>query len=185
MEHILANFTTTDFVAIGIGLLLLFFGRKLYWLALGGVGFFLGLWVAGQIFPNNSTGLELGLAFLVGIGFAFLTVLAQQMAVGFGGFILGGAAGLWLASLLAPIFQFTHEMWVWLIAAVGAVAGVSMAAALFNLTLVALSALIGAALIASRSHLEPPQDTWLLLVLAAVGLMAQGSNSKKKKDDDD
>lgn len=188
MQDILSQFSTTDFLAFGLGLLLLFRGRKLYWLALGGAGFFLGLWVAGQLFPNTTTGFELGLAFLLGIGGAFLAVLAQRMAVNISGFVLGGAGGLWLAYLLAPILQFPHEIWVWIVAAIGAVAGVYLASALFDVALTVLTALLGAALIASRSQLVAPQDSWLFLVLALVGLVAQssgGSSRRQRRDDDD
>lgn len=187
MQDFLSQYTTIDFVAVGLGLLLLFRGRKLYWLALGGAGFFLGLSVAGRLFPDTTTGLELGLGFLFGIGGAFLAVLAQRMAINIGGFVLGGAGGLWLAYLLAPVLHFPNEIWVWIVAAVGAVAGVYLASALFDVAVLTLTTLIGAALIASRSHLAPPQDVWLLLVLALVGLIAQssGGGSRKRHDDDD
>jgi hypothetical protein len=187
LQDFFAAYTTTDLFATGLGLLLLFRGRKLYWLALGGAGFFLGLGVAGRLFPTTTTGLELEFAFLLGIAGAFLAVLAQRMAVNIGGFVLGGAGGLWCAHLLSPMFKFPHEISVWILAAVGAVAGVYLASALFEVALVTLTTLIGAALIASRCPLEPPQDSWLLLVLALVGLLAQSSSggSKKRNDDDD
>jgi len=187
LQDFLSHYTTTDLLATGLGLLLLFRGRKIYWLALGGAGFFLGLWMAARLLPNTTTGLELGLAFLLGIGGAFLAVLAQRMAVNLGGFVLGGAAGLWLAHLLSPTLQFSHEIIVWILAAVGAVAGVYLASALFEVALVTLTTFIGAALIASRSPLAPPEDSWLLLVLALVGLLAQssGGSSRTRNDDDD
>jgi hypothetical protein len=185
MQHILEHFTTTDLLAMGLGLLLVFAGRRLYWLALGGVGFYIGLALAARLFPGNTNGMELGLAFLLAIAGAVLAILAQRMAVGLGGFLLGGVGGLWLASFLAPILNIQHEMWVWLFAALGAVIGVSVAAALFDAALVLISALAGAALIASRSHLVSPQDHWLFLVLAALGLIAQSTGGTKERDRDD
>ena len=184
MQH-LEHLTTTDFLAIGLGLLLVFAGRRLYWLALGGVGFLIGLTLATHLFPGTTTGVELGLAFLLAIAGAVLAILAQRMAVGLGGFLLGGVGGLWLASFLAPFLNIQHEMWVWLFAAIGAVLGISVAAALFDAALVLLSALAGAALIATRSQLEAPQDHWLFLVMAALGLIAQSTGGKKKDRDED
>ena len=83
MEQILAmttlgRMTATDLFAIGLGIALLAMGRRLYWLALGGVGFFAGLWLAGRFLHLPSSGLELGLGFLLFAGRSFVTDPARE-----------------------------------------------------------------------------------------------------------
>lgn len=185
MERILSLFTATDILALALGVALLTFGRRLYWLALGGIGFFFGLWLGSVVLPESSGALELGLAFLAGIFGAFLAIQAQKMAVALGGFALGAFSGFWLASeILAPALRFDSQLWIWLIAAVAAVLGVTFASVLFEASLIFVSSFVGALLVASRSHLGSPQETWFFLLLICLGVMTQ-SRGEEKKDDDD
>lgn len=184
MERILSLFTATDLLAIVLGVALLTFGRRLYWLALGGIGFFLGLWLGSFLVPGSNGGFELGLAFLIGILGAWLAVLAQKLAVAVGGFALGGFMGFWLASeVLAPTLRFDSQLWIWLLAALAAVLGITFASVLFEASLIFVSSFVGALLVASRSHLGSPQETWFFLLLLCLGVMTQSRG--KEKDDDD
>ncbi len=182
MSHLLASYTATHLFAAALGAALLVRGRKLYWLALGGVGFFLGLWLASRFLDLRSTGLQLGIAFLIGILGAYLTTAAQRLAVALGGFVVGGALAYWVALWLARSLEWQSGPW-WLITTLlGAMLGSFFAAILFEASLVALTSLLGALLIARASLLGPPHESWLFLVLLCVGMLAQSGEKKDRRE---
>lgn len=181
MDDLFASYTATHLFAIVLGAALLVRGRKLYWLALGGVGFFLGLWLAGRFLDLRSTGLELGIGFLLGILGAYLTTAAQRLAVALGGFAVGGALTYWAAVWLARSLEWQSGPWWLVVTLLGAIVGSVFAAALFEASLVALTALLGALLIAKASLLGPPHDSWLFLVLLCIGMLAQSGEKKERR----
>jgi hypothetical protein len=180
MPEVLARLDTTDLLAIALGAALLVFGRRLYWLALGGAGFFAGLWIAGRIFERSSSWVELGLGFLLGVAGAALAVFVQKLAIGIAGFVLGGASALWIASRIDPAVLEQPSAWLLVAGIVGAVVGIGLASTLFEASLIAFSSLAGALLIASRSHLGSPRETWLFLALLAVGVLAQSRRRRRR-----
>lgn len=185
MDHIFAGYTATHLFAIVLGVVLLMRGRKLYWLALGGVGFFLGLWLAGRFLDLQSGGLGLGIGFLIGILGAYLTTAAQRFAVALGGFAVGGAFAYWATAWLAPSLDLQPGPWWLVVALLGAMIGSFFAAVLFEASLVALTALLGALLIARASLLGPPHESWLFLILLMVGMLAQSGGEKQRRRDRD
>ncbi len=184
--------TATDLFAIGVGVALLAFGRRLYWLALGGVGFFSGLWLAGRFLPQSSSGLELGLGFLAGVLCAALAIAAQKLAIGITGFVFGGTSALWLTHWLDPGGRLEPSLWLALAAVVGALIGYVFASALFEAALIAFSSVVGAFLVSSRSHLEPPYEHWLFFILLLAGAVVQARRTgararrrrRKRRDED-
>lgn len=179
LDAIFASYTATHLFALALGIALLTFGRKLYWLALGGVGFFIGLWLASQLL--DATGLGLGIGFLIGILGAWLAVAAQRLAVSLAGFFIGGALGYWTSLWLAGPMQWQPGPWLWIVALLGAVAGTFLAAVLFQASLIALTALFGALLIARASLVGPPHESWLFLILLCVGLIAQSGGPRRRR----
>ena len=181
MQQIFEGYTGTHLLAIAIGVALLVAGRKLYWLALGGIGFFLGLWAADRFLEVRSTGLELGLAFLLGILGAFLVSAAQRVAIGLGGFFVGGAVAYWTAAWLTVPFNWHPGQWLWLAAILGAIIGTCVAAILFDASLVALSSLLGALLLSRASQIGQPHESWLFLILLLIGMFAQAGRSGARR----
>lgn len=175
------HFSVSDPVAIGLGVVLLLLGRRLYWMALAGLGFLLGLWLAGHVLDLRSGWLELGLGLGAGLVCALLARVAQKIAIGIGGFVLGGAGGFWLASWFEPAAGAELGPWIWLAPLVGALLGVALARPLFEASLVAFSALAGALLITSRSHLGTTHETWVFLVLVLVGVIAQSRTDSRRR----
>ncbi len=153
------------------------FGRRLYWLALGGLGFFLGLWAAQRFLDLGSAGLELGAGFLVGIAGAGLAILAQRVAIGLAGFSLGGLATLWLTQ---P-FQGQLGPWVWAVAFLGAFLGTLFAASLFEASLIGFSSLVGALMVVGVSPAEGPRQTWLFLILLVLGVIVQSQQRLRRR----
>lgn len=179
MPSYLTQLTATDSLALLLGLALLIFGRRLYWLVLGGLGFYFGLILAGHLMKGFTSGMELGIAFLCAILGAWLAIWAQKAAIGLGGFLLGGAGGFWLAaSVLAPALEWRLEIGIWIIAAAGAVVGVFFGALLFDATLIFVSSLMGALLMASRTDLGHPRELWLVLILLCLGILIQSRRSR-------
>lgn len=179
MQEVLGQLGTTDVLAIAGGAALLLFGRRLYWLALGGAGFFAGLWLAGEIFERISSWVDLGLGFLLGVAGAALAIFVQKLAIGIAGFVAGGAAALWVISLFDESVLQQPSLWLLAAGIVGAVVGTALASTLFEASLIAFSSLVGALLIASRSGLGAPRESWLFVVLLAVGLLAQSRRRRR------
>ncbi len=179
MPHFFSSYTATDLLAIAVGVALLTYGRKLFWLALGAVGFAGGIWLAAHLPELGSTGLGLGLSFLIGILGAGLAVLAQRMAIGLGGFCIGGALTYWSAAWLTVPTGWQPGPWLWIAAIFGAVFGTLFAAALFEASLLALTSLFGALLVAKASHVGPPHESWLFLILLCAGVIAQAGGRDK------
>ena len=73
---------------VGVGLLA--FGRKLFWLFVAGVGFAAGLALTAALFKTSPAWEVLLIAFGAGLAGALLAVFLQRIAMGVGGFI-GGA----------------------------------------------------------------------------------------------
>lgn len=181
MEQIFSGYTGTHVLALAIGVALLVAGRKLYWLALGGVGFFAGLWLADRYLDIRAAGLELGLAFLVAILGAWAVSAAQRLAIALGGFFLGGAIAYWIGAWLTVPLDWNAGPWLWAVGFLGAVFGTFFAAVLFDASLIALTSFLGAILLSQASRLGPPHEGWLFLVLLLVGMVAQSGSGEREK----
>jgi len=74
---------------IVLGLVLLVFGQKLFWLFVSIVGFLFGMGFAGLVFPDQAQWVPI--LFALGAGFlgALLAVVAQRVAFAFAGFYGG------------------------------------------------------------------------------------------------
>lgn len=179
MQQILANYTATDLFAVAVGVALLTYGRQLYWLALGALGFFGGIWFAGRLPELDSTTLGLGASFLIGVLGAFFAVVAQRMAIGLGGFFIGGAIAYWTAAWLSVPLNWSPGPWLWIAAIVGAIFGTLVAAVLFETSLLAVTSLFGALLVAKASHVGPPHESWLFLILLCVAVIARSGRGRR------
>ncbi len=183
MAQFFTSYTATDLFAIAVGLALLTYGRKLYWLALGAIGFCGGIWFARHLPELNGTGLGLGAAFLIGVLGAALAVFAQRMAIGLGGFVIGGALAYWSAAWLTVPTGWQPGSWLWVVAIFGAIFGTLAAAVMFEASLLALTSLFGALLVAKASHVGAPHESWLFLILLCGGVIAQSGRARQRKID--
>lgn len=171
--------TLTPVVALVVGIVLLIAGRKLFWLAVGAVGFVFALGLALRWLDAEPVWLLLGLAVLAGIVGAVLAVLLQRFAVAVAGFLLGGWAGLGLwvnlggGEGLGALFAFL----------VAGVLAAVLAGALFEIALVVVSALIGAVLVTAAAGVEGPFALLLVLVLTAAGALVQSAFGRRRRAD--
>ena len=87
----------------------------------------------------------------------------------------------WTASWLAVPLDWQQGPWLWIAALAGAMFGTFFGAVLFEASLLALTTLVGALLIARASLVGPPQETWLFLILLCVGLLAQSGSRRRRR----
>ena len=72
-----------------LGALILFFGRRLYWLAVGVLGFLMGVQLAAELLAEAQLVVQLLAAVAAGILGATLAVVFQRVAFAIGGFLAG------------------------------------------------------------------------------------------------
>ena len=161
-----------------LGALLLFFGRRLFWLCLAVLGFFFTFGLVSELTDQTSQSLAFFLALGLGVVGALLAVFLQKIAIGVAGFLFGGAATLFLIDFFAlPVGPLE-----WVLVLVGAVVSAFLAFKIFTAALVVLSSLVGAALISQAIGLSPAAAGVFFLVLAIVGIVAQlGSKARTKR----
>lgn len=151
------------------GIILLLFGRTLFWLFVGLAGFLFGLEIAPQLFHLESSAMTFLVALLVGIVSAILAIFLQRLAFALGGFFAGGYVG----SILAEQLQAGDSSTVWFV--VAGVIGAVFAALLMDWAIIILSSLVGAvAIIDGLGMHDGPVGLILLLVLLLAGCIFQG-----------
>jgi hypothetical protein len=156
-------------VTLIVGLAVLLFGRRLFWLFVGAAGFFIGLHLAPKLFQGPEW-LMVVVALGLGIVGAVLAVVFQWLAVGLAGFAAGVEGGLAAAAALG-----LADRWAW---AVTFVAGILVAALvlwLWDPVLIVLSALVGAALLDPLVPVSSAVHPWIFLGLAIIGIIVQTS----------
>lgn len=158
-----------------VGAMLLLLGRRLFWVFLAGTGFLLGAWLSVEFLQQQPESVRLGAAVLLGIAGIVVARMAQKVAVAIGGFL----AGVYLGQALAGVYPFGGPPW--LPALVGGVVGVFLLAALFDWTLIALSSLLGSAVIAQNAPLAAPWPVVLFVVLLGFGLAIQSRQYARRK----
>lgn len=122
------------------GLLILFFGRRLFWVFVGVIGFFCGLQFGLAVFNGAADWLIFLLSLLIGAVCAGLAILLQRVSVAIAGGFAGGMLALWIAQ---PVGLHSESgQWVAFIA--GALLAAVMLTVLFDPILIILSVVIGA-----------------------------------------
>ena len=154
-----------------VGLALLLFGRRLFWLFVAALGFAIGLQLAPYLSHNPPLWLSLLLSLGLGLLGALLAIMLQKLAIGIAGFLVGGrvavgvAAALWINYAHYSIITFV----------VGGILGALLLVALFDWALIIFSAIEGARLIVGTVHLPSSGTTVLLVALALFGIFVQAA----------
>jgi hypothetical protein len=159
----------TQIISILVGIAVLTLGRKLFWLAVGVVGFILGLSLVVQYMSGQPDWVILITALVAGGIGALLAILAQKVAAGVAGFLLGGYIATWLLQL----FELNLNQWTWLFFIIGGILGIILVLSLLELALIVLSSLAGATLIVQATHFSPLVTGLLFLALLVVGIVIQ------------
>src|SRR5436305_8628127 len=154
-----------------IGVIILLFGRKLFWLCVAAVGFAAGVEIAPHLVNEPSPLLALTVALVLGLIGALLALFLQKIAIAVLGFLAGGK----LAGAIAAAFFVHYAQYSTVIFLVGGVIGALLLLTLFDLALIVISSLIGAHLIQSAIVLPPAGSTIVFLGLAVIGILVQAS----------
>jgi len=156
-------------INILIGLILLFAGRRLFWLFVACVGFASGYHYAQQIWAIHSPILVLVLAVAVGAVGAIVAILFQKAAIVLAGFAAGGYTGL----ILFDQFARLPSQMAWLPYIIGGVIGAIILFLVFDWALIFLSTLTGATLIVQMAALSPGIEIALFFALVVAGMVFQ------------
>ena len=166
---------TVPVVGALIGIVILFFGRKLFWLCVAAVGFLAGIELAPHLVAEPSPLLELAIALALGVLGALLAFLLQKIAVAIVGFLAGGK----LASAIAAAFFVHYSQYSTIIFVVGGLIGAMLLLFLFDWALIVVSSFIGAHMIQSAIVLPSVGATIVFLGLAIVGMVVQAASLRR------
>lgn len=151
-----------------VGVVLMVAGRQLYWLLVGGLGFYLGMKMAAETFAISPPEAVLIIGLVAGLAGALLSVFLQRITIG----VVGALAGGW--ALEAVLLQYgvisQHSLLAWII---GGIAGLLCLTAFFEWTLVALTSLLGAYLVVENLELDTVLKYPLLIVLFVIAAVLQ------------
>ena len=172
-------------VAIILGLVETFFGRRLFWVFVAIGGFLLGWFLVPAFFPGAITWLAIVVGVIAGVAFGLLAIPFTRVMVAIGGFFLFAAALVLFVRLLgADVAGGSATFWVaYLIG--GAVGGVVLWIFL-DWALVVLTGLSGAWAVAGGIGWFVEGDpAWLqalvFVVLAALGIAFQALDYRRRR----
>jgi len=152
-----------------LGVALLLAGRKLFWLAVGVLGFVAGYQAMEQWGRGLPPAATFVVALAVGVIGLVLALVVQRVAVALAGFFLGVV----LASLLLPLLGVVLGPWHGVVVAALGLVGAVLALALLQLALVVLTAGAGASLLVQALVPHAPWAPLLLIALWLVGVLVQ------------
>jgi len=155
---------------------ILFFGRKLFWLCVAAVGFAAGLQIAPLLVNEASSLLALVIAVVFGILGALLALFIQKIAIALLGFLAGGK----LATAIAAAFFVQHAQYSTIIFVIGGIIGAILLLAVFGWALIVVSSFIGAYLIQSAMVLPPTGLTLVFIGLAILGIFVQAVSFRRR-----
>jgi hypothetical protein len=155
--------------ALVIGVLLLTFGRKLFWLFVAVIGFVIGAEVAEAMFPHQPAWTIVG-GLALGLMGGLVAILVQKFAIAAGGFLAGGY--FLMAVCRAWALQAPEYSWVTFL--LGGVVGAALMILLFDWALIIFSSISGAHLIVHAFSLNQAMAAAVFVALLLVGCAIQG-----------
>ena len=168
--------SSATIVGVVLGVVILFFGRKLFWLCVAAVGFAAGLQIAPLLVNEASSLLALVIAVVFGILGALLALFIQKIAIALLGFLAGGK----LATAIAAAFFVQHAQYSTIIFVIGGIIGAILLLAVFGWALIVVSSFIGAYLIQSAIVLPPTGLTLVFIGLAILGIFVQTVSFRRR-----
>ena len=158
-------------LSVLIGAVILFFGRKIFWLCVAAVGFAAGMELAPHLVHEPSQILQLSVAVVFGFIGALLALFLQKIAIAVAGFLAGGK----LAMALVVAFLADGARYPGVTFIIGGIIGAILLLALFDWALIAMSAVVGAYLIGHTIVLPQTGATILFIGLVALGIVVQAA----------
>ncbi|HEX4641781.1 MAG TPA: DUF4203 domain-containing protein [Chthoniobacterales bacterium] len=168
---------TVPIISVIVGVAILLFGRKLFWLFVAALGFAVGLEIAAYFMKEPPQWMTLVVALGCGVIGALLAILLQKIAIAIAGFIAGGR----IAWALAAAFFVEHAHYRGLTFVVGGILGALLLLALFDWVLILLSSIEGAHLIGNGITLPEKGAMIFFIALAVIGVIVQGSMLRRSR----
>jgi hypothetical protein len=165
-----------DIIRIVVGILLLLFGRRLFWLFVGAVGFVSGIEAAALLFPGHPDWTIIMIALLAGIVGSLMAIFIQGLAIGLAGFLAGGYCIISVLNVLSPGLG----PFAWLGFLLGGIVGAVLVVMLFHWALIILSSLTGAIMVVQGFSLSPLASLLLSGLLFVGGVAMQASFNKRE-----
>jgi len=153
------------------GVILLIFGRQVFWLFVAVLGFFTGMDLANQLVPESGDLAVLLVAVVVGVLGAILAYFFYHVAIAAAGFVAGGRVGTELVAALMPLSPQT----IWVVFIAGGVIGAILMLLIFDWALIVISSVLGASVIVQQVSAEPTASGTLFIVLIIVGIAIQAA----------
>ena len=158
------------------GLIVLLFGRPLYWALIAVLGFLIGFDLVQDLAISDSTLIRMLIAIGAGILAAGLAVAFQWLAFGLVGFL----SGSYLVQAALERYDVpTDNQALWILA--GGVVGAIIAMMLADWAVIVLSALAGAMMISDQLTVDHQTRLIVLLGLTIGGVAFQGNRLKREK----
>ncbi len=154
-------------ILLGIGMLL--FGRRLFWLFVGAAGFIFGMHIAALLPRGRPEWITIAIATGAGLLGALFAVFLQRLAIAVAGFVLGGYVFPVILGELGWRSATPH----WILFLAGGVAGLILVSVLFDWALIILSSVSGAIMILGPLHAGVHAKRLLIVLLIAVGVAVQ------------
>jgi hypothetical protein len=153
-----------------MGVVVLLFGRSLYWAFIAIAGFLVGMALANQWLADKQEWVRILAAVGAGLIGALVGIMVQRLAFAIGGFF----AGAYLALVIASRMHAGGDPHIWTV--IGGIIGAIAAALLMDWAIIVLSSLAGAAaiLVPFQAKLDEKMLPIAFLVLAVVGIVFQG-----------
>jgi len=149
-----------------LGLVLMFMGRRLFWLFVGVAGFAAGLQAAPMLFGPQPFWVLWVVGFACGVIGALLSLIFQKMSIVVGGFL----AGVTLALHVLPVATANAVMLISFAFGIGGAVALYM---FFDWVLIFFSAMIGASLIVDSIGGYLPWTVLSYVLLVAFGVAVQ------------
>jgi hypothetical protein len=159
----------TPLAQVLAGIVLLFFGRKLFWVFVGVIGFLAGMHFGTAMATGQPQTIILLIAIGMGLLAALLAVVLQRVAVA----LAGGLAGGMLAMQMATALGSASEPIRWFFFFVGAVLCAILVTLIFDWALIGLSALTGANLVSQALPLDHLMHLIVTVILFIAGVLVQ------------
>ncbi|MEL7642954.1 MAG: DUF4203 domain-containing protein [bacterium] len=159
------------------GSTLVIFGRKLYWFAVGLLGFLGGLFLTTRFFSDMPGTTRLLIALGLGVLGAVLTVTIQRVSLTVTGFLGGAYLGMGLLRLL----QLDQGAYRWAVIIIIGLLGALLIFRVFNWGLILVSSLAGSMIIVLTLNLQNMLALVVFGGLCLAGLVVQGLIQRPKK----
>ena len=155
--------------SIIVGALMLLFGRRLFWLFVAAVGFWIGFELTPYLIQNPPPWLALAIGLVLGLMGAVLAFILQKVAIAIAGFLVGGH----IATALLAAFVHAPPQPSWIAFVLGGTLGAMLLLALFDWALILFSSVAGAEMIVRHFHLPSTGTTILFRALTICGIIFQ------------